>query len=64
GTPPVTHTYIQAIKQQTLHYLTRSVRRRAATSKRRCGKRKTDSGRLVAHSENTSVGTWPFSWSW
>ncbi|MGB2901684.1 MAG: hypothetical protein WBB89_20680, partial [Candidatus Acidiferrum sp.] len=36
GTPPVTHTYIQAIKQQTLHYLTRSVRRRAATSKRAC----------------------------
>ena len=31
-TPPVTHTYIQAIKQPTLHYLTRSVRRRAATS--------------------------------
>jgi hypothetical protein len=31
----VTHTYIQAIKQPTLHYLTRSVRRRAATSKRR-----------------------------
>jgi hypothetical protein len=30
----VTHTYIQAIKQPTLHYLTRSVRRRAATSKR------------------------------
>jgi len=30
----VTHTYIQAIKQTTLHYLTRSVRRRAATSKR------------------------------
>src|SRR6516164_10048756 len=35
GTPPVTHTYIQAIKQPTLHYLTRSVRRQAATSKRR-----------------------------
>src|SRR6266568_5241002 len=35
GTPPVTHTYTQAIKQPTLHYLTRSVRRRAATSKRR-----------------------------
>ncbi|HWO36168.1 MAG TPA: hypothetical protein VNO32_45845, partial [Candidatus Acidoferrum sp.] len=33
GTPPVTHTYIQTIKQPTLHYLTRSVRRRAATSK-------------------------------
>jgi retron-type reverse transcriptase len=32
GTPPVTHTYIQTIKQPTLHYLTRSVRRRAATS--------------------------------
>jgi hypothetical protein len=31
----VTHTYIQAIKQPTLGYLTRSVRRRAATSKRR-----------------------------
>jgi len=30
----VTHTYTQAIKQPTLHYLTRSVRRRAATSKR------------------------------
>jgi hypothetical protein len=30
----VTHTYIQAIKQPTLPYLTRSVRRRAATSKR------------------------------
>jgi type IV pilus assembly protein PilA len=30
----VTHTYIQAIEQPTLHYLTRSVRRRAATSKR------------------------------
>jgi len=28
----VTHTYIQAIKQPTLGYLTRSVRRRAATS--------------------------------
>ena len=28
----MTHTYIQAIKQPTLHYLTRSVRRRAATS--------------------------------
>src|SRR5262249_7354361 len=34
GTPPVTHTYIQAIRQQTLHYLTRSVRRAAATCKR------------------------------
>src|SRR5258708_37550641 len=34
GTPPVTHTYTQTIKQPTLHYLTRSVRRRAATSKR------------------------------
>src|SRR5438067_2475095 len=34
GTPPVTHTYIKAIKQPTLHYLTRSVRRRAAASKR------------------------------
>src|SRR6516165_3585075 len=34
GTPPVTHTYIHAIKQPTLYYLTRSVRRRAATSKR------------------------------
>jgi hypothetical protein len=32
----VTHTYTQAIKQPTLHYLTRSVRRRAATSKRPC----------------------------
>ena len=32
GTPPVTQTYIQAIKQPTLHYLTRSVRRWAATS--------------------------------
>jgi len=32
GTPPVTHTYIQAIKQPTLGYLTRSVRRRTATS--------------------------------
>ncbi len=30
----MTHTYTQAIKQPTLHYLTRSVRRRAATSKR------------------------------
>jgi hypothetical protein len=30
----MTHTYIQAIKQPTLHYLTRSVRRRAATFKR------------------------------
>ena len=30
----MTHTYIQAIKQPTLHCLTRSVRRRAATSKR------------------------------
>jgi hypothetical protein len=29
----VTHTYTQAIKQPTLHCLTRSVRRRAATSK-------------------------------
>jgi CRP/FNR family cyclic AMP-dependent transcriptional regulator len=28
-----------------------------------CGKRKTDFGRLAAHSENTSAGTWPFSWS-
>jgi len=28
----VTHTYIQPIKEPTLHYLTRSVRRRAATS--------------------------------
>jgi len=28
----VTHTYIKAIKQPTLHYLTRSVRRRAAAS--------------------------------
>jgi len=28
----------QAIKQPTLHYLTRSVRRRAATSKRGIGK--------------------------
>src|SRR6201998_571913 len=27
GTPPVTHTYIQAIQQPTLGYLTRSVRR-------------------------------------
>src|SRR5262249_20984264 len=25
GTPPVTHIYIKAIKQPTLHYLTRSV---------------------------------------
>ena len=32
GTPPVTHTYIQAIKQPTLHHLTRSVRRWVATS--------------------------------
>jgi hypothetical protein len=32
-TPPVTHTYIQAIKQPTLGYLTRGVRRRAATHK-------------------------------
>ena len=31
----MTHTYIQAIKQPTLGYLTRSVRRRAATSKQR-----------------------------
>src|SRR5215468_9600673 len=31
GTPPVTHTYIQTIEQPTLHYLTRSVRRAAAT---------------------------------
>jgi hypothetical protein len=31
----VTHTYIQAIKQPTFGYLTRSVRRRVATSKRR-----------------------------
>ena len=30
----MTHTYIQAFKQPTLHCLTRSVRRRAATSKR------------------------------
>src|ERR1700690_655564 len=30
----VTQNLSQAIKQQTLHYLTRSVRRRAATSKR------------------------------
>ena len=29
----MTHIYIQAIKQPTLHYLTRSVRRQAATSK-------------------------------
>jgi hypothetical protein len=29
----VTHTYIQAIKKPTLHYLTRSVRRRAASFK-------------------------------
>jgi hypothetical protein len=35
GTPPVTHIYIKPIEQPTLHYLTRSVRRRAATSKRR-----------------------------
>src|SRR5207253_6352973 len=33
GTPPVTHTYTRAIKQPTLHYLTRSVRRAAATCK-------------------------------
>ncbi len=32
----MTHIYIQTIKQPTLHYLTRSVRRRAATSKRPC----------------------------
>ena len=31
----MTHTYITTIDQPTLHYLTRSVRRRAATSKRR-----------------------------
>ena len=31
----MTHTYIQAIKQSTFGCLTRSVRRRAATSKRR-----------------------------
>ena len=30
----MTHIYIQAIKQPTLRYLTRSVRRRAATFKR------------------------------
>jgi len=30
----MTHTYIHTIKQPTLGYLTRSVRRRAATSKR------------------------------
>ena len=30
----MTHTYITTIEQPTLHYLTRSVRRRAATSKR------------------------------
>jgi len=30
----VTQNLSQAIEQQTLHYLTRSVRRRAATSKR------------------------------
>src|SRR2546429_371077 len=35
GTPPVTHTYTRAIKQPTLHYLTRSVRRAAATCKQR-----------------------------
>jgi serine/threonine protein kinase len=29
----VTHTYTRAIKQPTLHYLTRSVRRAAATCK-------------------------------
>jgi hypothetical protein len=29
----VTHTYIQAMKKPTLHYLTRSVRRRAASFK-------------------------------
>jgi hypothetical protein len=32
----VTQNLSQAIEQQTLHYLTRSVRRRAATSKRAC----------------------------
>ncbi len=30
----MTHTYITTIEQPTLHYFTRSVRRRAATSKR------------------------------
>ena len=30
----MTHTYITTIEQPTLNYLTRSVRRRAATSKR------------------------------
>ena len=35
----MTRTYIQAIKQPTLGYLTRSVRRRAATSKRGCRRR-------------------------
>jgi uncharacterized protein DUF4386 len=40
GTPPVTHTYVQAIKQPTLHYLTRSVRRRAATSNAKAGQRR------------------------
>ena len=38
----MTHIYIHSIKQPTLHYLTRSVRRRAATSKR--GNRRSRSG--------------------
>src|SRR5689334_6987811 len=33
GNTSCDHTYIQAIKQPTLSYITRSVRRRAATSK-------------------------------
>jgi len=33
----VTHTYITFVEQPTLHYLTRSVRRRAASFKSACG---------------------------
>src|SRR5437870_11035569 len=46
GTPPVTHTYTRAIKQPTLHYLTRSVRRAAATCKQRLRTRDRKSTRL------------------
>ena len=41
----MTHIYIKPIEQPTLHYLTRSVRRRAATSKR--ANRKSSLARLT-----------------
>ncbi len=45
----MTPTYTQAIKQPTLHYLTRSVRRRAATSKRASSDQPIAGGKPTSH---------------